>query len=641
MRTLRRCERIAIVLLALVFGCWGCAASGPAAGKAPAGSEPAAKAPASVEGSATSPGAAAGHILNVDVQDRGKNLVIRVTADVSPADYEFKRLGESRFALELRGLSAPGEDATLPNTSPRVQLVYANIPTGLGASLVGTLSSPIDQYMLNKVDNDLVLTLVLLPEPQLPAKTAAGAGKKGKIQVDAASKNYSAVSPAPGGKIAVRGIEGVGVPSKGAMGQPGEARNASGMPPGLGKYTGKPISFDLMDADLRNVLRLLADITGTNIVIEPDVNGKVTLKVEQVPWDQVLDMILSMNDLGKEQMGNVIRVARQQKLRQEMAVHAEQLKARQDLLEATKDFGDIRTVYLTVNYASPDEIAAKINDNRSERGRISVDARSSLIIYTDYPARIDLARNLLARLDRPTPQVLIEARIVTMKTSSERNVGVQWALSTSSDHFSQDFSINHPASVSPTDYYQFSVGQLTGSVWSLDFKLAAMETAEELKIVAAPKVLTLNNVKAKVSQGTQIPYLVASTATPAAGAVSSTEFKDATIELAVVPHITPDHKVRLEIDAKQDEPGVVINSQTSIDTRKIQTELLVDDGNIVVIGGVIRDRSDFSTTATPGLSKIPVLGWLFKSEDKIGEKTELLIFISPKIIEPSGPPNYK
>jgi type IV pilus assembly protein PilQ len=195
--------------------------------------------------------------------------------------------------------------------------------------------------------------------------------------------------------------------------------------------------------------------------------------------------------------------------------------------------------------------------------------------------------------------------------------------------------------VSPSDFYQFSVGQLTGNIWSLDLKLAALETAEELKIVAAPKVLTLNNVKAKVSQGTQIPYLVASTATPAAGAVSSTEFKDATIELQVVPHITPDHKVRLEIDAKQDEPGVVINSQTSIDTRKIQTELLVDDGNIVVIGGVIRDRSDFSRSATPGLHRVPVLGWLFKSEDNVSEKTELLIFISPKIIEPSGPPDYK
>lgn len=578
-------------------------------------------------------------------------LVIRVSGDVPFQDYEFKRLGDDRFALEIRDVSPSAELPALPPSSSKVQLSYSNVPGKSGASILGSLGGALDTYVLNKVDADLILTLRLLPEPQLEARkttskagtVAPGAMKKGRYNDDPVSRQGNDVSSGvtPDGKIRVKGIDATRVPSGKMAGAGVESQSTIGMPPGLRRYVGKPISLDLMEADLRNVLRLLADITGTNIVIEPDVAGKVTLKVEQVPWDQVLDMILSMNDLGKEQMGNVIRVARQGKLRQEMTLHAEQMKAKQDLLEASKDFGEIRTVYLTVNYASPDEIAAKINDNRSERGRISVDPRSSLIIYTDFPARIDMARSLLARLDRATPQVLIEARIVTMRTQTDKSIGIAWSFSSNRGNFSQDFSVNHPVTVSPNDFYQFSIGQLTGNVWSLDLKLSALETAEELKIVAAPKVLTLNNVKAKVSQGTQIPYLVASTATNTAGSLASTEFKDATVELQVIPHITPDRKVRLEIEAKQDEPGVVINSQTSIDTRKIQTELLVDDGNIVVIGGVIRDRADYIKDATPGLHKIPILGRLFQHEEVIADKTELLIFISPKIVEPTGPPDYK
>ena len=146
------------------------------------------------------------------------------------------------------------------------------------------------------------------------------------------------------------------------------------------QYTGKPISLDLLDADLKNVLRLLSDITGTNMVLEPDVAGRVTIKVEKVPWDQVLDMVLAMNDLGKEEIGSVIRIARLSKLKQEWTQQVEQIRAKQELLEVSKDVGTITTAYLTVNYAQPVEIAAKMSEIKSERGKISVDERSSLVI---------------------------------------------------------------------------------------------------------------------------------------------------------------------------------------------------------------------------------------------------------------------
>jgi type IV pilus assembly protein PilQ len=428
----------------------------------------------------------------------------------------------------------------------------------------------------------------------------------------------------------------VKTPSSGAAGRSAIA-DGLGMPAAARKqYSGKPVSLDLMDADLRNVLRLLSDITGTNIVIEPDVIGKVTLKVEQVPWDQVLDMVLSMNDLGKEQLGNVIRIAKQSKLRQEYAQQAESIRAKQELAEATKDLGELSTVYLSVNFAKPTEVAAKISEAKSDRGKVSVDDRTSLVVYTDYPARVANARQLLSRLDRPTPQVLIEARIITLNSEVKKSLGVTFGISTQHSTTSsnvQSFAVNGP----PLDIFDFNIAQLIGkTLLTVDLELSALEAASQLRIMAAPRVLTLDNVKATVTQGTQIPYLKVG---DTAANVTATDFKDAVLELQVTPHVTPDRKVRMTIDLKQDEPSATlyVNNEPGIDTRKIATELLVDDGNIVVIGGVIRNTDSQTKNSTPGVSDIPIIGGLFKQESTDVVKNELLIFISPRIVELSKP----
>ncbi len=404
------------------------------------------------------------------------------------------------------------------------------------------------------------------------------------------------------------------------------------------KYTGKPVSLDLMDADLRNVLRLLADLTSTNIVIEPDVAGKVTLKVDQVPWDHVLDMVLAMNDLGKEQVGNVIRIAKQGKLRQEWQQQVEAIRAKQELNESSKDLGELATVYIPVSFAKPSEIASKITDSKSERGKVAVDDRTSLIIYTDYPARVANARQLISRLDRATPQVLIEARIITLKNTVSRNLGVN--LSFSATHTTQNvsptqnFAINPPVLGIPQ--FDMTIGQLIGkTLINVDLAVQALETANEARVVAAPRVMTLDNVKASVTQGQQVPYLKVS---DAISNVASTEFKDATLELQVTPHITPDRKVRMTIDAKQDTVSETLyNGEPAIDTRKVSSELLVDDGNVIVIGGVIDNSFSHTKTATPGISNIPILGRLFKSEESKEDRNELLIFISPKIVDVTKP----
>ena len=449
-----------------------------------------------------------------------------------------------------------------------------------------------------------------------PAKPAPSKTKASKVKPAAINADSQAMS-----------VEGIGTPAA--------ARK---------DYSGKTVSLDLMDADLRNVLRLLSDLAGINIVIEPDVTGKVTLKVEQVPWDQVLDMVLSMNDLGKEQVGNVIRIAKQAKLRQEYLQQADAIKANQSLAETTRDLGQLSTIYLPVNFGKPAEMAAKIADGKSERGKVAVDERTSLIIYTDYPARLTNARQLLARLDRPTPQVLIEARIITLTSETKRQLGANLQFSSqqpipAGSQNSQGFQLN-PATVAFPNQFSAAIASLVGNtLLQIDISIQALQAVNLARVVAAPRVMTLDNVKAVVTQGTQVPYLQVG---DTAANVTATAFKDATLELQVTPHITPDHKVRMLINAKQDTVSTTVYSvgqgtEPGIDTRKIQTELLVDDGNVVVIGGVIDNESSVVKSTTPGLSDIPILGRLFRTDSTDDKRNELLIFISPKIVEVTRP----
>ncbi len=397
------------------------------------------------------------------------------------------------------------------------------------------------------------------------------------------------------------------------------------------EYTGEPISLDLQDANLVNVLRLIADISGTNMIIEPGIKGKVTLKVEKVPWDQVLDVILKMNGLGREQEGNIIRIAKLDKLRKEMEEIQKQIRAKQRVLETAQDLGEITQNYLQVNYAKASDIAKQIDEVKSDKGTISVDPRTNIIIYSDYPARVRRAREILARLDRPTPQVLIEARIVQATDTFARALGIDWSAQYDVEDGNPAFrwAINLP--VAYTSSAALNIGKLLNTTfWTLDVMLSANESVGNVKIISAPRVLTLDGVEATISQGDEIPYLQMSQDGVA------TEFKEAVLELKVTPHITPDQKVRLEIQAKKDQPGqerqTPLGPAVGIQTRKVETELLIDSGDTVVIGGVLENSERVNQERTPGLSSIPILGYLFKNKTTSITKQELLIFISPKVI---------
>lgn len=638
MRGARLHTRDLVVGLMCAVLCWGCATAAPGTDAAgTAGATQAQGSQADQSPKSPVPPKQVVKIVSVQMQEGPEEAQIRLVGTGPFHDYEFQRMGDMQFSLDLGDVSRSDPLPSLPVGQGQVDLSYADLARGNGVALVGSLRSPLDRYVVNSDGNDLVLSVYFsqpLPAKATPtrsSKQAASSGSKGKRQsVAAATDTVESRRMGPASAVS----------QKTASSNPASARNPNGQDRGEGggepgvtkpQFSGKPISLDLLDADLRNVLRLLADISGTNMVIEPDVTGRVTLKVDQVPWDQVLDMVLSMNDLGKEQAGGVVRIAKRGKLKQEWTQQADQIRAQQELLEIARDLGDVATVYFTVNYAKPSEIAAKIAESKSDRGKVSIDERTSLVIYSDYPARIEKARQLLARLDKPTSQVIIEARIVTVRVQSSKDLGITWNLTTThtttDPGLTQSFVVDVPTP-SPSSF-AFSMGQLIDkTLLQVDATISALETMGKSKVIAAPKVLTLNNVKAVISQGTQIPYLKLNEQ-----GVTSTEFKDATVELAVTPHITPDRKVRLQINAKQDEPGATFNGQTGIDTRKINTELLVEDGNIVVIGGVMRNTESKTIEETPGLAKIPLLGALFKHKNEQTDKVELLIFICPKIVE--------
>jgi type IV pilus assembly protein PilQ len=625
-------------LVFILFHCLGCTtpgAVGTSAGKSPQ------------QAAAQESSNKADRLLSVQAQERAAEVLIRLSANGPFKDYQFKKIAEDRFVLELGDISNRADLPALPPLQ-KMRLSYAGEQTQQCLQLVGTLSGSLDQYMLNSAGNDLVLALYVSQgtstSSALPSRRPPDAGPKRKVPVKS--------TPAP---VSVPQVSAT--PAVVVEGSPGAESEQAGTTLLKKQYTGKPISLDLVDADLKNVLRLLADISGTNIAIEPDVTGKVTLKVDQVPWDQVLDMIITMNELGKVQVGNVIRIARQEALKRAWDQQKDTLKAKQDFVEAAKDLGEISTAYLTVNYAPAADIASKIKEIMSDKGKLSVDERTSLIIFTDYDSRIENARRLLTRLDKATAQVMIEARVVTVSSDYSRTLGVKWALQTSHEgggrysmpsdlvqdisggatnlsDMTQAFAINSGVGT----LFNFAYGALIGkTLTEIDLQISALETAQQLKIMASPKVLTLNNVKAVISQGTQIPYAQFNEFGTAVG----TQFVSAVLELAVTPHITPDRKVRMQINAKQDEPSASVvgaQGQPGIDTRKIDTQLLVDDGSVIVIGGVLRNRESSTRTVVPGLSRIPLLGRLFKSEDESGEKTELLIFISPRIVDSSRIP---
>jgi type IV pilus assembly protein PilQ len=401
-------------------------------------------------------------------------------------------------------------------------------------------------------------------------------------------------------------------------------------------YTGKKVTLEFADADIRKIFQLIAEVSNKNILVGDDVSGTISIKLVNVPWDQALDVILQTKGLDKKEDGNIMIIRPAGKI---ASIADEELAAR----KAYERTLELRTRVFDINYASVSDVAGQFNTYKSERGTISLDTRTNRVIVNDVSPAIEKMASLLRELDIPEKQVLIEARIVEATSSFTQDLGIQWGIH-HKDGSASFLGINTLDSgfggiitnVPPTSGFQaasaaggalgMSFGKLTNSI-QIDMRLSAAAEAGQVKIISTPKVVTLNNKAAKISQGQMIPYSTVS----AEG--TKTEFVEAALTLEVTPHITANGAVSMKIKATNNSAGSAATGVAPpINKKEATTELLVQNGETTVIGGIYVDTDSFTDSGVPFLMDIPLLGWLFKSNNQKKSKSELLIFITPKIV---------
>ncbi len=411
------------------------------------------------------------------------------------------------------------------------------------------------------------------------------------------------------------------------------------------QYTGQKIALDFHRTDIKNVFRILQQVSGKNYAVDKDVTGEVTISLEKpVPWDQVLALILRMNQLDYVEEGDIIRIARIATLRAEDNARQAKMEAQRQAEAAKVKLEPMETAYLTINYANAGtEIQPHLKDIvTKDRGSLTIDTRNNQLILTDTRDVINQARRIIAEIDKVTPQVLIEARIVEVSENFGRELGVTWGVS-GEDIYRSDLGGEYSYNVAMnTPFTSDALGNSSGTVglsfnrlsaWGtpivLDAALRAMEEQGKGKIVSSPKILTLNNKPATIEQGSEVPYQELS-----AEGVPTTAFAEAMLSLTVTPQITPDDRIALKVITTKDEiVGYSPLNVPILSINKSESELLVDNGETIVIGGVIKTELIETETGFPVLKDIPGLGWLFRSRNTSTNKNELMIFITTRIIQ--------
>ena len=417
-------------------------------------------------------------------------------------------------------------------------------------------------------------------------------------------------------------------------------------------YEGKPISLNFQDISVRTVLQIIADNNGFNLVTTDSVSGNITLRLDGVPWDQALDIILKVRGLGKRLDGNILLVAPAEEL---SIREAQELKAKQEVQE----LAPLYSQYIQINYAKASDLAELMQNESSnmlsERGSVAVDERTNTLLVRDTATQLEEMRSLVEVLDRPVRQVVIESRVVTVRDSVAEELGVRWGVTNTFDVGSGDGAIGGslegldkvnngtvpdigerlmvdlPASSSNASTVAFQVAKLAdGSL--LDLELSAIEAENQGEIIASPRITTANQKEAYIQQGVEIPYEESTSS-----GATNIEFKKAVLSLRVTPHITPDDRVILDLEITQDSQGETVptsggGSAVSIDTQSISTQVLAENGQTVVLGGIYQQEIINIKNKVPILGDLPGMGWLFRSSKEENEKREILIFVTPRIV---------
>jgi type IV pilus assembly protein PilQ len=419
-------------------------------------------------------------------------------------------------------------------------------------------------------------------------------------------------------------------------------------------YTGERLSLNFQDIEVRSVLQLLADFTGTNIVVSDTVSGSLTLRMQNVPWDQALDIVLKTKGLAKRESGNVMLIA-----------PSEEIAAREKLeLESQKQIEELSPLYsdfIQVNYAKASDLATLLQSGdsslMSERGKVTVDDRTNTLLIQDTAEKLEQIRRMVARLDIPVRQVLIESRIVLANNDFAKDLGVRFGFSHNSQSNAADFvlggkrpgDVNYADTITayeapagsgnegllvdlpvanPSGALGIALGKLGSNLLALE--LSAMQLEDRGEVISSPRVITSNQQEASIQQGVEIPYQEASSS-----GATSVSFKEAVLELKVTPQITPDDRIIMDLNVSKDSVGQIFAGVPSIDTRNVSTRVLVDNGETLVLGGIYEQERGKEVERVPFFGELPGVGWLFKTERNRNDKSEMLIFVTPKIIKQS------
>ena len=424
------------------------------------------------------------------------------------------------------------------------------------------------------------------------------------------------------------------------------------------EYTGDRLSLNFQDIEVRSVLQLIADFTGMNVVVSDSVTGNITLRLQNVPWDQALDIILQTQGLDKRVSGNVMLVGPAEEI---AARERQQMEAERE----REEMAPLRSEFFEINYATANDLANLIRSEEtsllSSRGQVTIDERTNTLIIRDTEENLSSIRSLVNRLDVPVRQVLIESRIVIANDDFSRDLGVRFGASAAGTSGNDGYQVGgtqsggiaegttgfetSPAAGAstlgaaegmlvdlPVDSAAGSVGLAVGRIGDrlLQLELSAMETEGRGEVVSSPRVITSNQKTASIRQGVEIPYQEAT-----ASGATNVSFQEALLALDVTPQITPDDRIIMDLEVSQDTVGEVFAGVPSIDTQSVTTQVLVDNGETVVLGGIYERERREQESRVPFFGSLPAVGWLFRNRSAVDENSELLIFVTPRILQES------
>ncbi|WP_084511368.1 type IV pilus secretin PilQ [Desulfatibacillum aliphaticivorans] len=592
-----------------------------------------------------------------------------------PIQYKVTRPAEKRLVVELPGVQVPKEQQRPLITTRFESAADRIVPYARGPkdTAVSVELRQMVAYHVEQTDQGILLHLEASDIPPRPLAQAA-------LPRWESIMRQEEPLPGPGEAAAMAGDDMMG----------GDLADYEGFEEGAGPkqsldfmdaisqelrtgsakteivYTGEKIALDFYKTDIKNVFRILKEVSGLNFAIDRDVEGEVTLTLEKpVPWDQVLHLVLKMNQLGMQKIKDVIRIAPQSVLDEEAAAERAREQANIDRIKTLTETKNQQmqnelqqqalepmvTEFIPVNYTDASDLIKHVEAVKSpDRGSVDVDIRTNTIIMIDIKDRIKRARDIVSRLDRVTAQVQIEARVVEAQTTFSRSIGLAWngesgiqpgdsregvgpqrGYDVLGGTYGYNWSVNYPTETD--DYgnntFGFNFSRLLGlTPLSLNATLNAAESRGEIKIVSSPKIRTLDNKPATIKQGIDYPIKQFD-----GDGNTVIVYKAVDLQLEVTPHVTQDRRVSMKMTVEKNDVGAVISEEQSFNTKEVDTELLVNDGDTVVIGGIIKTTFRDDVDGWPGLIDVPVLGWLFKDSTKSEEREELLVFITPTIVE--------